>query len=153
MQIHKANGEQLSTTCVSISGGKDGGTKKATHMGESGSTEVTVELSEQGKQLSQTEKNQLLQAEKDQLQEQLESAQDAGDGMKDMAKLMLIARRIANGDRVPPLDEQRLMEFDRELYMAAKAAAVLHQDKKPKVYDSVFTDDEDSDRREQLRSV
>lgn len=42
------------------------------------------------------------------------------DGMEDMGKIMEVARRIMKGDIVPPSDERRLMEFDDELYQAAK---------------------------------
>ncbi len=42
------------------------------------------------------------------------------DGMEDMGKIMEVARRIMKGDIVPPSDERKLMEFDDELYQAAK---------------------------------
>lgn len=59
------------------------------------------------------------------------------------AKMMEIARRIANGDKVPPEDERRLREYNQELYLTVKSLALLN--KKPKEYDSLFNDkDQDS---------
>lgn len=86
-------------------------------------------------------------------QEQAEAAKKAGESFEDMAKIMEIARRIANGDHVPAKDEQKLMEFSDELYQAAKAAAIVNADKKHKDYDSLYDDEEESDRREKLRQL
>ena len=54
---------------------------------------------------------------------------------------MTIYRRIASGGEVPSSDERRLMEFSHELYMAAKASAIMNQDEDEK-YDSLWKDDE-----------
>lgn len=86
-------------------------------------------------------------------QEQAEAAKKAGESFEDMARIMEIARRIANGDHVPAKDEQKLMEFSDELYQAAKAAAIVNADKKHKDYDSLYDDEEESDRREKLRQL
>ena len=59
----------------------------------------------------------------------------------DAVKMMEIYRRIASGGEVPRGDEQRLMEYSNELYMAAKAAAILQQGEGEK-YDSLFEDEE-----------
>ena len=40
---------------------------------------------------------------------------------EEMGKMLEIYHRIASGGQVPPEDEQRLMEYSHELYMAAKA--------------------------------
>lgn len=73
--------------------------------------------------------------------QQSEVLAEAGD---EMAKIMEIYRRIASGGRVPHRDEQRLMEFSKELYMAAKAAAMLKQGESEK-YDSLFDDEKPSE--------
>ena len=47
------------------------------------------------------------------------------DQAKEMNKIMLVARRIMHGDKVPAKDEKKLMEFDPKLYMMAKNAAAM----------------------------
>jgi len=77
-----------------------------------------------------------------------EVARQQGDAMadayKDMAKIMEVYRRIASGARVPAKDEQKLMEYSSELYMAAKNMALL-QKRNDKEYDSLWEDKEDSE--------
>lgn len=89
----------------------------------------------------------------EQMQEQKEAADREAEAFEDMGKLMEIARRIANGDRVPAEDEKKLMEFNADLYQAAKAAAIVNADKKHKDYDSMFEEEEESDKREKLRDL
>ncbi len=62
---------------------------------------------------------------------------------EDRLKCLEIFRRIANGDKVPPADEQKLMEYDGKMYMAAKSMAVLHMDEKSEKYDSLWEDEEE----------
>ncbi len=88
----------------------------------------------------------------EQLEAAKEAAEAAGEGMKDLAKIMEIARRISNGDKVPPSDEKKLMEFDSDLYQCAKAAAALHADEKHKEYDSLF-EEENQQPDEQVREL
>lgn len=64
------------------------------------------------------------------------------DATEDMAKAMETARRIARGDIVPFKDEQKLMEFDKDLYQMAKTAAMLHQAEKHKKHKSLYGDEE-----------
>lgn len=59
-----------------------------------------------------------------------------------MAKALEIARRISKGGRVPPQDEQFLLEFSQEMYMAAKMAAMLAKEHKDE--DSVLEEEEES---------
>ena len=61
---------------------------------------------------------------------------------KELGKMLEIYRRIASGGQVPPKDEQRLMEYNHELYMAAKTAA-MPQEGEGKKYDSLFEDEEE----------
>lgn len=64
---------------------------------------------------------------------------------KEMMKCLEIFRRIANGDKVPPSDEKKLMEFDSKMYMTAKSMAVIHMDKKGKEYDSLWEEEEEKE--------
>ena len=43
---------------------------------------------------------------------------------EEMGKMLEIYHRIASGGQVPPEDEQRLMEYNHKLYMAAKTAVL-----------------------------
>ncbi len=76
-----------------------------------------------------------------------EAAKQQGESMReygeDVAKCLEIARRIANGDKVPAADEKKLMDFNMEVYMAAKNMAVMNADKKHKEYDSLWAEEED----------
>ncbi len=76
-----------------------------------------------------------------------EVAKQQGEAMQDygeeMAKCLEIARRIANGDRVPAQDEKKLMDFNMEVYMAAKNMAAMNIDKKHKDYDSLWGEEEE----------
>lgn len=80
----------------------------------------------------------------EQYEEQIESGKEAAKAFGDMAKMMEIARRIANGDKVPAKDEQKLMEFNSDLYQAAKSASVLNENKKHKSYKTMFEDEEEA---------
>ena len=78
----------------------------------------------------------------------LESSKQQGEameeGMEDMGKIMEVARRLMKGDIVPPSDERKLMEFDDELYQAAKNIGELHRrmEEKRKVHESLWEDEE-----------
>ena len=70
---------------------------------------------------------------------------------KEMGKMLEIYRRIASGGQVPPEDEQRLMEYNHELYMAAKTAAMLQEGDGEK-YESLFEDEEEKNGEEKTAS-
>lgn len=78
-----------------------------------------------------------------------ENSKQQADAMKkyaeDMAKCLEIARRISNGDKVPATDEKKLMDFNMEIYMAAKNMAVMNMDKKHKEYDTLWGDEEEKE--------
>lgn len=82
-----------------------------------------------------------------------EAAKQQGEAMQeygeDVAKCLEIARRIANGDKVPALDEKKLMDFNMEVYMAAKNMAVMNEHKKHKEYDSLWEEEEERPGEEQ----
>ena len=85
-----------------------------------------------------------VKALKERLEQELESSENMKDGFMELAKIMEIARRIANGDKVPGKDEKKLLEHNPKLYMAVKQAASLRQNKKPKKYKSLYEDEEKS---------
>lgn len=75
-----------------------------------------------------------------------EASRQQADAMeeytKDLGKIMETARRIAHGDKVPMSDEKKLMEFNMEMYMAAKNMASINQSQKQKEYDSLWKEEE-----------
>lgn len=92
------------------------------------------------------------QAEWEMLQHNLEASKQQGEAMaeamSDMMKCLETARRIAEGAKVPPEDEKKLMEFSHELYMAAKNMAFLRRRAERKEYDTLW-EEEDGEIREQ----
>ena len=77
-----------------------------------------------------------------------ESAKQQGEAIEkageDMVKVLEVARRIAKGASVPPSDEQKLMEFSMELYLAAKNLAMMNAMKEKEEYDSLWDDEEET---------
>lgn len=71
-----------------------------------------------------------------------QQAEAEAEANEEMIKCLEIFRRIANGDKVPPQDERKLMEHDGKMYMVAKSMAVMHMDKKGKEYDSLWDEEE-----------
>lgn len=76
------------------------------------------------------------------------SSEQQGDAMADAAeeqgKKLEVARRIMHGDKVPPYDEHKLMEYDWKLYsMAKNAAAMLEMREKQKEHKSLWEDEEE----------
>lgn len=72
---------------------------------------------------------------------------------KMMSKMMEIYRRIASGGRVPPEDENALMNYSKELYMAAKTAAMMQEDKERKKYDTLLDEEDQSGEGENADSA
>lgn len=72
-------------------------------------------------------------------EQQAEAMEDAA---QEMQKIMIIARRIMHGDKVPPQDEKKLMEFDDKLYQMAKSAGAMAKYRDRKEYDSLWDDEE-----------
>lgn len=66
------------------------------------------------------------------------------EAAEDFSKCIETARRISKGDRVPPYDEKKLMEFSFEMYLSAKNAAMINRDKSNKKRDSLWEEEEDS---------
>lgn len=76
---------------------------------------------------------------KDDSNQQAEAINKALDQMKKCSK---IASRIQKGGRIPPEDEQYLLEHDPKLYMMAMLMRMMEQNKEDKKYESVL-DEED----------
>jgi len=76
-----------------------------------------------------------------------EAARQQSDAMEeyaeDLAKIVEVARRIADGGVVPPQDEKKLMEYSMEMYMAAKNMAVLNELKEKEEYESLWEEEEE----------
>ena len=74
-----------------------------------------------------------------------EVARQQGDAMQeaavDLAKIMEVARRISRGAIVPLKDEQKVMDYSMELYLASKNMAVMNAQKKKEEYDSLWEDE------------
>lgn len=102
---------------------------------------VVVEISEDLKRMYQ-----------EQLESAKEAAEAAGEGMEEMAKVLEIARRISRGDHVPPGDEKKLMEYDKDLYQMAKTSATLYANRKHKKYKTLF-EEEDKTQEEKIREL
>ena len=138
--------------------------EKQTGNGKQSSLGVTLELSEEYRKRMQElqEKIDVLNGEikenekgLDQIIEtevgifNAENSKQQADAMKkyaeDMAKCLEIARRISNGDKVPATDEKKLMDFNMEIYMAAKNMAVMNMDKKHEEYDSLWGEEEEKE--------
>ncbi|MCI8400502.1 MAG: hypothetical protein HFI38_00115 [Lachnospiraceae bacterium] len=84
------------------------------------------------------------------MEESLSAKQQGEAGAKaaeDLVKCIEIARRIANGDHVPASDEEKLMNHSMEMYIAAKNAAMLSDNKDSKDYDSLWEEEEETDPR------
>ena len=90
-------------------------------------------------------KNQAIQM-RNMLAQSAESARQQTEamekGMDDMLKAIEIFRRIASGGRVPPEDEQFLMQYSQTMYMAAKMQAMMA--KEHEEYDSLLEEEEES---------
>ncbi len=80
--------------------------------------------------------------ERENLIMEAESSKQQGEAMaksmEDMIKCMKIFHRIAKGDKVPPYDEKKLMEFDAKLYMVAKSMALTAVQEKRKKHKSLW---------------
>lgn len=115
---------------------------------------VDLELSgESGRyteeELEEMKKSEEIKSLAEMYQQQLESAKEAakaaGEGYEDMGKALEIARRMMHGDIVPSSDEKFLMDYNKDVYMAAKNMQAMAQNEKSKKYDSLLEDEEGED--------
>ncbi len=105
-----------------------------------GSGKFTEEELEQMKK--EKEEDRVREMYQESLEASKESAKAAGEAMDGMARALVIARRMMNGDIVPGSDEKYLMDFDRDMYMGAKTMQGLARNEDPEKYDSVLEEEE-----------
>lgn len=77
----------------------------------------------------------------------LESAKQQGEamekGMEDLAKVITVFRRLADGDIVPYSDEKKLMDYNNEMYLCAKNMQAIAMNEKSKEHKSLWEDEEE----------
>ena len=72
---------------------------------------------------------------------------------EDQAKAMTVYRNMAKGDIVPPGDERRLMEYDRDMYQFAKTAQMMAQVAERKKHKSEWDEDEEREYQEKQNKL
>lgn len=82
------------------------------------------------------------------------SSEQQGEAMKeyvkDLGKIIEVARRLMKGGIVPAQDEKKLMEFNMEMYQAAKNMGEIMKQKKREEYDSLWQDEEEKEYEDPL---
>lgn len=77
----------------------------------------------------------------------LESAKQQGEamekGMEDLGKIIMVFRRLADGDIVPYSDEKKLMDYNNEMYQCAKSMQAIAINEKSKEHKSLWEDEEE----------
>ena len=110
---------------------------------------VSLELSYQEVQKDYEKNSEVLESlgMQHMLQWNAEVAEQQADAMEkeaaEYAKIMTVARRIAKGEKVPSFDEKKLMEYDKDLYLSAKNAQMLHYMEKRKKHKSLWEEEEE----------
>lgn len=66
-------------------------------------------------------------------QQQAAMVNHSAEKVDSMNQMMEIARRISTREKVLPTDEKRLMEYNADLYQAAKATSILYTDEDKRV--------------------
>lgn len=88
-----------------------------------------------------------------QMEAMRESKEEAEENAQDIAKIIEIARRISRGDKVPPSDEKKLMEYSLVMYQTAKSMAMLHEDEEHKKHKALFDEEEEDSIESRLREL
>ena len=83
------------------------------------------------------------------LMQEAEASRQQSDAMAkaadDYIKCIEVARRIARGDKVPPKDEKKLLEFNSEMYQMAKnMGAMAKRSEKHKEHKSLWKDEDEN---------
>ncbi|MCR4955630.1 MAG: hypothetical protein K6A30_02980 [Lachnospiraceae bacterium] len=107
-------------------------------------------LTEKAKKLM--EKDRELYSSTMMLQQQQNSARQEDEAMKkyvkDLDKIMKVFRNMAKGDLVSPADEKKLMDYNMELYEAAKMAQTIARNEKSEAHDSEWDPEEEDAYKE-----
>ena len=76
-----------------------------------------------------------------------QNAEAEKEAFEDLAKIMEVARRLMHGDTVPQSDEEKLMEYDSDLYQMAKNAQMMARmnNKERTKYESLWEDKEEKE--------
>ena len=72
------------------------------------------------------------------------SGEAAAKAANDYSKCLEVARRIARGDKVPPKDEQKLLEFSTVMYQTSKNMAAAAHNEKVKKHKSLWGNEDDN---------
>lgn len=132
---------------------------------EDGKIEMTdEEISALGKAIDRVEANRdnaskILEAinTKRMFLQNAESSKRAGEAAAktadDYSKCLKVARRIARGDKVPPQDEQKLLEFSSVMYQMAKTMAAAAQNEKAKKHKSLWGDEDNQQPQKSVDEV
>ena len=73
-----------------------------------------------------------------------QQSETVSETVRDIAKIMEVARRISKGGKVPAKDEQKLMEYSMEMYMSAKNMAMMNKLKKKEKYESLWDEEKNT---------
>lgn len=115
------------------------------YANEAATLELTIKAVEEQKNQYQKYMDKLMQQQT--AIANMEVAKQQGEAMEesveDLGKIMEVARRLMDGDIVPPTDEKKLMEYSMELYQAAKNIGALMKKKESKEYDSLWEEEEE----------
>lgn len=115
------------------------------YANEAATLELTIKAVEEQKNQYQKYMDKLMQQQT--AIANMEVAKQQGEAMEesveDLGKIMEVARRLMDGDIVPPTDEKKLMEYSMELYQAAKNIGVLMKKKESKEYDSLWEEEKE----------
>ncbi len=126
--------------------------KKVRDFGEKASAEKNDEKKKEQKKENAAAVATISEEAKRMFLEQLEKSKKENPYV-DMIKLIEIAARIAKGDKVPPSDEKKLLEKEPDMYLSAKSAAVLNENKKHKKHKALFEEENENSMDEKIRAL
>ena len=70
-----------------------------------------------------------------------QQSEAAAEAAEEILKILEVFRRISKGDRVPPTDERKLMEYSQEMYIAAKNMALMNRNREAEEHDSLWEEE------------
>ena len=112
-------------------------------------TKETYQPSKEGLSLLAQENQEKLMVAQTAL-EGLENQEEQGNPYEDYTRAMKIALNMMRGKRVPPQDEKFLMQFDDELYQAAKNVQMMKELKEDAESE---LEDEDEELQQKIRKL